>query len=642
MFKTQARTILLGTGLLMGTWFHPGFGQTSSHSGDEAFAAAVALLESHAFPEALDAFRALERRGSGNRLLDYYMGRALQLNYHFQEALSYYEKFQSGATRQEEREYEIDQLTASCHSAMEIAATYNPCKVMNVTFIDLLDSLQFSQIKMKGGQLQFKPAAYFEEGETHSDWTSLMFLPRDPVRGEFAYFSGFKRNRRDGAQLFRVKRGIGNAWGDPEEIRTLNTDGNEILPYFDPIDNDLYFATDGREGVGGFDLYRSHYDSERDSWSEPLNLGFPINSVMDEFLLLPGTDLGMLMFFTNRQGEDSLLTVYRVHVTEPKKRTDVNNPVMLADIASMGGVAEDILAELEALKTTPVPGQKPETTSVPDRKPEITPVRILEPTSTRTGTNAPVSGAGTTASVSGVPAAGAGTAVLFGGAVRHQDMADSLKKLAVEATILVRESDDPNDRWVWQKQIMLWEKKSRDEEARADSLFAQLELRKSTESLAGPVPPALQVDTVIDELTVYRFTGSPSTDGEPGTPPSVILEEPEAVQSINRFDVMNNSPYSQTHPVPMDVLLPAGTFYRIQLGVFSNEVDPDQFRGITPITGEQLEERGLVRYYAGKFSRYVDASAALEVVRGEGFSDAFIVAWYNGKQVPTPTAKQLE
>jgi hypothetical protein len=232
--------------------------------------------------------------------------------------------------------------------------------------------------------------------------------------------------------------------------------------------------------------------------------------------------------------------------------------------------------------------------------------------------------------------------MLFEEAILHRAMADSLKHLAVEATVLVRESDDPNDRWVWQKQIMLWEKKSRDEEARADSLFAHLERQQSAGTLAGRIPSTIEIDTLIDDLTVYRFTGTSMTEGEPGTQPEVIGGEKEPVTAINRFDVIDHSPYSAAHPVPMDVQLPEGTFYRIQLGVFSSEVEGDLFKGITPITGERVEERGLVRYYAGKFSRYADASWALEVVRAKGFQDAFIVAWYNGKQVPTHTAKQLE
>ena len=624
MFKTLIRTFTVGAALCMALFSLPGSGQVRADNREGEFAAALALLDARAYPEALDAFRALERNGGGSRFLDYYLGRALQFNYHFQEAVRYYEKFSSEATRQEKRDYGIDRLIGECRDATEITASYNPCEVMNVTFIDLLDSAQFSQIKMKGGQLQYKPARYMEEGESRGEWTGLMFLPSGAVRGEYAYFAGYERNRRSGAQLFRIRKGTGNSWGEPEEIRDLNTDGNELLPYFDPIENDLYFASDGRKGIGGLDLYRSHYDSERDTWSEPMNVGFPINSVMDEFLLLPGTDLGMLMFFTNRQGPDGMLTVYRVHVTEPKKKTNANDPAMLAEIASMEGMAEEILAELESLKSASSHDEKDEgAAGEPGPQPApsrvVTPVKILDS-----------------------PGRSAGTTMLFEEAILHRAMADSLKHLAVEATVLVRESDDPNDRWVWQKQIMLWEKKSRDEEARADSLFAHLERQQSAGTLAGRIPSTIEIDTLIDDLTVYRFTGTSMTEGEPGTQPEVIGGEKEPVTAINRFDVIDHSPYSAAHPVPMDVQLPEGTFYRIQLGVFSSEVEGDLFKGITPITGERVEERGLVRYYAGKFSRYADASWALEVVRAKGFQDAFIVAWYNGKQVPTHTAKQLE
>ena len=56
---------------------------------------------------------------------------------------------------------------------------------MNVTFIDLFDSLQFTQIKMKGGQLKRKPAAYFRPDEKRNGLTSLMFIPSNSVRGDY-------------------------------------------------------------------------------------------------------------------------------------------------------------------------------------------------------------------------------------------------------------------------------------------------------------------------------------------------------------------------------------------------------------------------------------------------------------------------
>ena len=92
----------------------------------------------------------------------------------------------------------------------------------------------------------------------------------------------------------------------------------------------------------------------------------------------------------------------------------------------------------------------------------------------------------------------------------------------------------------------------------------------------------------------------------------------------------------------MDVAIPSGTYYRIQLGAFGMEVSPSTFGGISPLTGELIEDRGLIKYYAGEFSRYEDASSALPRIHSLGYEDSFFVAWYNGIQVSTQRAKQLE
>ena len=213
---------------------------------------------------------------------------------------------------------------------------------------------------------------------------------------------------------------------------------------------------------------------------------------------------------------------------------------------------------------------------------------------------------------------------------------------------------------------MLWEKKAHDEEEVADQLYARMEAERAVQTQRSRVnvPETIRVDTVMEDLTVYQYsTADKGIEGEPGTPPAQtyaeqvkdqvqpIPDRSAGLQSgvkessgtmINRFDILRQSPYSSGNPIPMDVALPGGTFYRIQLGAFSTPVEPDAFGGISPITGESLRDRGLIKYYAGKFSRYDDASTGLSMIRSSGYEDAFIVAWYNGSPVSTQKAKQLE
>ncbi|MCK4746978.1 MAG: SPOR domain-containing protein, partial [Bacteroidales bacterium] len=131
-------------------------------------------------------------------------------------------------------------------------------------------------------------------------------------------------------------------------------------------------------------------------------------------------------------------------------------------------------------------------------------------------------------------------------------------------------------------------------------------------------------------------------EGEPGTPPAAGEPELKSPAHINRFDILAASPYTPENPIPMDVALPGGAFYRIQMGAFGKAVETDAFQGISPITGERIPDRDLVKYYAGKFSRYENASTALSKIRSAGYEDAFVVAWYNGSPVSTQRAKQLE
>lgn len=586
-----------------------------------------------------DAIELLYQASQKNvpRDVTFYLGMAYHRYYNFQEARKYYDKFNLSASRQEKKEYNIKHHIATTRSAGEITADYNPYEVMNVTFLDLGDSLQYSQVKMKGGQLSRKPEAFMSDDEDPEDLSSLMFILSNPVRGDYQYFSGPGKKGKGGTQLFRVRKSAGKSWGIPEEVTALNTEGNEILPYFDPIEDDLYFASDGYLGVGGFDLYRSHYDRERDQWTEAMNLGFPVNSAMDEYLLLPGSDLGMVLFFSSRQGTDSTVTVYRVHLSEPKKKTALNDEKMLRDIAQLGGVAEDILAEIHNME------RPQEAVRLESRSEDPAPHVADAPVVAKAQEAVPRQGTAQSESQSAYQ-------FYLAEALTHQALSDSLKDLADDARRRVRESDDPNDRWVWQKQIMLWEKRAREEESMADYLYAKMESEGAPQTSYPAVDPpeTLRVDKVIKDLTVYRFAEQSSEiEGEPGTRPSqtvqsnVKTDNPRQVPVL-RFDILVQSPYSASNPVPMDVVLPEGTFYRIQLGAFGSMVEAGEFGGISPITGERLQDRGLIKYYAGKFSRYDDASEALPRIQSLGYEDVFIVAWYNGIQVSTQKAKQLE
>ncbi|HDR67561.1 MAG TPA: hypothetical protein ENN61_00770, partial [Bacteroidaceae bacterium] len=501
----------------------------------------------------------------------YYLGLAYHREYNFSEAEKFFRRFEKEASRQKGKEFNIRHHINTSRSAREITSLYNPFRVLNVAFISLYDSVQFSQVKMRGGNLTRKPERFFAEFEDRNGLNSLMFMPDHHNRGEYVYFAGYLKNDKEGTELFRVRKKSAGTWTDPEPIKLLNTGMDELFPYFDPIESDLYFASNGLEGIGGFDLYKSHYDAERDEYSEPMNLGFPINSAMDDYIFLPGNDLGMVMFFSARQARDSMVTVYRTHLIEPRQPVSPSDTRQLKHIALLGGAAQETLAEIESFdkreKEKTIAQESPGKTD----KVAVTYGEQPEPERYQT---------------------------ILSKALRHQAVSDSLSGLATEAKIRVRESDDPNDRWVWQKQIVIWEKRSGDEQERADELY--LSLREGKEKKKPQdYPETIKVDTIINGITVYTYTNPGETyqaEVIPVKEPVIAtrIKDPRA-DNLPRFEILASSPYSDTNPVPFNVTLPSGVFYRIQLGAFGSKVAHDAFGGLSPLTGEYIQESGLFK-----------------------------------------------
>ncbi len=110
-----------------------------------------------------------------------------------------------------------------------------------------------------------------------------------------------------GTDIYVVEYNNGQ-WGSPVNLgRDINTEGNEMFPFVDAGGN-LYFASDGHEGLGGLDIF---YVEMREGipMSEVQNLGSPINSEKDDFGLITDEKRTSGYFSSNRKrgyGDDNI------------------------------------------------------------------------------------------------------------------------------------------------------------------------------------------------------------------------------------------------------------------------------------------------------------------------------------------------
>ena len=164
-----------------------------------------------------------------------------------------------------------------------------------------------------------------------------------------------------------------------------------------------------------------------------------------------------------------------------------------------------------------------------------------------------------------------------------------------------------------------------------------------------PIPMEEEKEPISNVVIVKFPTRNESLIVEEKSIPELTreIEIPEVVsktstQKINDFSILPTPDYNKMIPIPLDRTLPDGVAYKIQVGVFKNLRTQSYFRGLQPITAESIEDKDLIRYFAGLFSNYEDARNALRKVRKNEFKDAFIVAYYKGQKISTDRAKLLE
>ncbi|RZL44544.1 MAG: flagellar motor protein MotB, partial [Pedobacter sp.] len=104
------------------------------------------------------------------------------------------------------------------------------------------------------------------------------FLSTD---GKWLYFVSNMPGGFGGTDLYKVER-TANGWGDPVNLKELNTEGNERTPSIEA--GHIYFSTDGRVGMGGLDVFEAKMDGDR--FNGVKNLGYPFNSAQDDFAFL--------------------------------------------------------------------------------------------------------------------------------------------------------------------------------------------------------------------------------------------------------------------------------------------------------------------------------------------------------------------
>jgi len=127
--------------------------------------------------------------------------------------------------------------------------------------------------------------------------------------GKTLYFASDMPGGFGGFDIYKVAVNEDGTYGTPENLGdTVNTKHRDQFPFISDFDV-LYFASDGHQGFGGLDVFRTN--NVNGSFDTPVNLGGTINSNLDDFayVVKEKNDIGYVS--SNKSGNDQLYTIKR-------------------------------------------------------------------------------------------------------------------------------------------------------------------------------------------------------------------------------------------------------------------------------------------------------------------------------------------
>lgn len=145
-----------------------------------------------------------------------------------------------------------------------------------------------------------------------SAWESQPSLSAD---GRVLYFISDRRGGIGGRDIYVSRKTADGQWSKAEVMpQPINTPFDEISPFIHVNGRTLFYATNGKPGFGGFDIFRAELTDEK--WEMPVNFGSPVNDHEDQFSLFITAD-GTRGYYSHEDGtRENSARLYEMTIPE--------------------------------------------------------------------------------------------------------------------------------------------------------------------------------------------------------------------------------------------------------------------------------------------------------------------------------------
>lgn len=129
--------------------------------------------------------------------------------------------------------------------------------------------------------------------------------------GKKLFYAGIRATGLGGTDIWVSTLNPDGTWSQPANLGSnINTMYDEMRPFIHPDGKTLYFSSRGHKGMGNFDIYMSQLQNDG-TWSQPVNLGYPINTAGDELGIYVTADGGTAYYASEQKDSYGQMDIYK-------------------------------------------------------------------------------------------------------------------------------------------------------------------------------------------------------------------------------------------------------------------------------------------------------------------------------------------
>jgi hypothetical protein len=277
----------------------------------------------------------------------YYLGLAYYRQFKFDDAFAVFSDIKKKARRSEIKDYEIDVMLQRIENSKNFFTQTLELSILDKTNISN-DSI-FQLLEKDKAIIQKKIALLDDSVEI------FISASENYIAGQYYYFS--MKGKSDDLDIYRARFDLDSAWSSPEPLIGVNSQNNDAFPFFDYANQILYFASERGNSAGGYDIYQVAFNSTRNTFGEVVQLPFPINSPLNDYLWINTETCSY--FVSNRESTYGKSVMYKIDaVKKPYKLKSISSDKIEANCY----LKKQLLKHIEAMNSEVI--TKTDTTNI--------------------------------------------------------------------------------------------------------------------------------------------------------------------------------------------------------------------------------------------------------------------------------------